>query len=212
MQDAARAITYIDGFNLYYGALKNTPYKWLDLQAFAQSITPHRYTVECVRYFTARVSATPANPSIHIRQTAYLNALYAHCPKIDIHFGHFLRHKIMAEAVEPPGTFVRIWKTEEKGSDVNLAAHLIHDACCTGIAAAIIVSNDSDLAESIRLVRKRGVNVYWFPPLGLRRHPAKALRSATEGVQLIYPSTWEKCQLPSTVNGSRGPLHKPEGW
>jgi hypothetical protein len=29
--DGVRTIAYVDGFNLYYRALKGTPYKWLDL-------------------------------------------------------------------------------------------------------------------------------------------------------------------------------------
>ena len=31
---------YIDGFNLYYGALKGTPYKWLDLEALCRKLMP----------------------------------------------------------------------------------------------------------------------------------------------------------------------------
>ena len=45
---------YIDGLNLYYGALKGTPHKWLDLEAFAYRLTPHDQ-IDAVRYFTARV-------------------------------------------------------------------------------------------------------------------------------------------------------------
>ena len=30
-----KVIVYIDGFNLFYGMLKGTPYKWLDLEKFA---------------------------------------------------------------------------------------------------------------------------------------------------------------------------------
>jgi hypothetical protein len=116
-----RAIVYIDGFNLYYGALKGTPHKWLDLEAFARAITPRQYTVSEIRYFTAKVSALPSNPSIHVRQAAYLDAVTAHCPLVAIHLGHFLRHEISAESVPAPGTFHRVWKNEEKGSDVNLA-------------------------------------------------------------------------------------------
>ena len=166
MSGRKRAIVYIDGFNLYYGALKRTPFKWLNLQAFAEAITPRQFTVERARYFTAKVSPTPANPSVHVRQSAYLDALCAHCSKVQIHLGHFLRHKAMAEAVAPAGTLVQIWRTEEKGSDVNLAVHLVHDAFSAGMEAAVIVSNDSDLVEAIRLVKSRGVEVFWFPPLG----------------------------------------------
>jgi hypothetical protein len=31
---------YIDGFNLYYGCLKGSPYKWLDLDALARRLQP----------------------------------------------------------------------------------------------------------------------------------------------------------------------------
>ena len=37
-----RTFVYVDGFNLYYGALKGTPWKWLDLPAlFAKVLQPH---------------------------------------------------------------------------------------------------------------------------------------------------------------------------
>jgi hypothetical protein len=36
----ANVNVYIDGFNLYYGALKRTPYKWLDLALLARTLLP----------------------------------------------------------------------------------------------------------------------------------------------------------------------------
>ena len=50
----------------------------------------------------------------------------------------------------------RVWvdKTEEKGSDVNLASHLLHDGFKGLYDAAVIITNDSDLAEPIRMVRE----------------------------------------------------------
>jgi hypothetical protein len=41
------AIAYIDGFNLYYGALKGTPYKWLDIVALARRLVPNDHLVAC---------------------------------------------------------------------------------------------------------------------------------------------------------------------
>ncbi len=35
-------IIYIDGFNLYDGAVKKTGYKWLDLQALCQMLLPKK--------------------------------------------------------------------------------------------------------------------------------------------------------------------------
>ncbi|HEX5010662.1 MAG TPA: hypothetical protein VFY71_09685 [Planctomycetota bacterium] len=34
-QPRPQTIVYVDGLNLYYGALKGTPHKWLDLVRFA---------------------------------------------------------------------------------------------------------------------------------------------------------------------------------
>ena len=49
-----RAIIYVDGFNLYYGSLKGTPYRWLDLHRLATLMLPEQ-DVAAVKYFTAIV-------------------------------------------------------------------------------------------------------------------------------------------------------------
>ena len=54
---------------------------------------------------------------------------------------------------DPPPEFTQVYKTEEKGSDVNLALHVLNDAWLDQYDCAVIVSNDSDLAESLRLVK-----------------------------------------------------------
>jgi hypothetical protein len=65
---------YVDGFNLYYGALKGTQHKWLDLEALSRRLLPKDQIV-VVRYFTALVSARPSDPNQPVRQQAYLRAL-----------------------------------------------------------------------------------------------------------------------------------------
>ena len=37
----ADAIVYVDGFNLYYGSLKRTPYEWLDLGRLCAGMLPN---------------------------------------------------------------------------------------------------------------------------------------------------------------------------
>ena len=49
---------------------------------------------------------------------------------------------------------MEVIKTEEKGSDVNLAVHLLNDAWLDRYECAVVVSNDSDLAEATRLVKE----------------------------------------------------------
>jgi len=147
---------YIDGFNLYYGCIRRTPFKWLNLAKLCSQLLPSGYKIHRIRYFTARVSGTPNNPDAPTRQQIYLRALRT-LPNISISYGRFLTTKTMMPLADPPPSgpkFVRVIKTEEKGSDVNLASHLLLDAFRNDASAAFVVSNDSDLLEPIRIVRQ----------------------------------------------------------
>ena len=57
----ADVVVYVDGFNLYYGSLKRTPYKWLDLSRLCTAMLPND-RVTAIKYYTARISARPGNP------------------------------------------------------------------------------------------------------------------------------------------------------
>ena len=81
---------YIDGFNLYYGALRKTPYKWLGLAKLAQVLLPAD-TVQELHYFTARVSSRPYNPTAAHDQGIYIRALKT-IPNLHIKYGNFLTH------------------------------------------------------------------------------------------------------------------------
>ena len=54
-----RAIAYIDGYNLYYGLLKGTSCKWLDLYVFARSLIRPNLDIVTVKYFTAPIKTCP---------------------------------------------------------------------------------------------------------------------------------------------------------
>ena len=87
----ADVTAYIDGFNLYYGAVKGTPYKWLDLKAvFARILRPTNQIL-AIKYYTAKISARPDDPSAPTRQTVFLTAQKAHNPELEITLGHFLQ-------------------------------------------------------------------------------------------------------------------------
>ena len=123
-----RTIVYVDGFNLYYGQLKGTSHKWLDPVALFQRVLGPQNQITQIKYFTARVQPTVNEPSVNTRQDAYFRALGLWCPLVQLHFGHFLRHKIRMENASPPPATVAVWKNEEKGSDVNLALQVVNDA------------------------------------------------------------------------------------
>ena len=79
--------------------------------------------------FTARVSGTPADPSKHQRQNVYFRALRRYLPEVEVYFGHFLSHKVRVPLAQPAvgQRTAEVIRTEEKGSDVNLAVHLLND-------------------------------------------------------------------------------------
>jgi hypothetical protein len=79
-----------------------------------------------IRYFTARVRPLPNDPHAPQRQQVYLRALQT-IPHLSIHYGMFLKNKKRMALVNPPPNTAEVWSTEEKGSDVNLASHLLLD-------------------------------------------------------------------------------------
>lgn len=205
----AKTFVYIDGFNLYYGALKRTPYKWLDLDRLSRELLPTD-TVDAVKYFTARVSARPHNPSAPIDQQVYLRALRT-VPNLDIVFGHFLTHSVpmMLTGVNPPQ---RVWvdKTEEKGSDVNLAAHLLGDAFKKRFELAVLITNDSDLAEPVRIVTKElGLRVGILNP---HQHHSVTLKGLATFVKRIRQHHLITSQFPMVMNDAKGTFTKPSSW
>lgn len=63
---------YVDGFNLYYRALKGTPYKWLDLKEVVRRILRPHCQIEKIKYFTTLVLPTSREPDKHIRRQTYI--------------------------------------------------------------------------------------------------------------------------------------------
>jgi hypothetical protein len=69
-----KTYVYVDGFNLYYGALRKTQYKWLDLEKLCSVILKNT-AFEKIKYFTAKVSPRPNDPDQAVRQQVYFRAL-----------------------------------------------------------------------------------------------------------------------------------------
>jgi hypothetical protein len=99
-----RTNVYIDGFNLYYGCLKGTTHKWLDLAAFCQaSFPPPRNQINRIRYFTAHVNARPNDPQQPLRQQTFLRALRT-IPHLSVHLGSYLEKPTRMPLHPPPAT------------------------------------------------------------------------------------------------------------
>jgi uncharacterized LabA/DUF88 family protein len=230
----ARFWVYIDGFNLYNGARKDpalggTCWKWLDLLALSQNILTGPATVERIKYFTAAVSGRPGNRDAPIRQQVYWRALRTR-PEIEIIEGYFLgkpkwvplAHSVKSlECQEahlkialPHGTkpqMVQAFRYEEKGTDVNLAAHLVNDAHNSKFERAAVISNDSDLKEAIRIVRREiGKEVGMFH--AHHKSPSVELRKVALFFKKIKKSDLSSSQFPGVMSDAAGSFHKPSTW
>ena|SRR5579862_7470369 len=202
---------YIDGFNLYYGALRKTPYRWLNPEALCRLLLP-KNTIGKIKYFTALVSARRNDPDQPVRQQLFIRALGT-LPKVSVHFGHFLTHEVMMALAVPPGQsqkYARVIKTEEKGSDVNLATHLLHDAHMGRFDIAVVVSNDSDLLEPIKIVRNelhKKVGI-----LNPHSNPSRALLPHIDFIKQIRAGVLQAAQFPVTLTDTHGTFTKPPSW
>jgi uncharacterized LabA/DUF88 family protein len=201
---------YVDGFNLYYGAVKKTPYKWLDIAELCRRILP-AITINRLRYFTATIN-DKQDPKAPLRQQIYLRAL-ATIPNLSVHEGFFQTKPtwaVLETPPPPPPTFVRILKTEEKGSDVNLATYLMLDAFRKDFDQAIVVSSDSDLVEPIRIVQAEfGLPVGVFKP---QKRGAYELRKVARFMRNIHSGSLAASQFPVTLTDAIGSFSKPAGW
>jgi uncharacterized LabA/DUF88 family protein len=206
-----RTNVYVDGFNLYFGCLKGTRYKWLNVAELCRRSLPTHYQVNRIRYFTALVTPTPSNPQTHVRQQTLLRAL-ATVPHLTIHYGTFLAKTKTRPLAKPiPGlpAYVDVLDREEKGSDVNLATYLLFDAFGNDYDAAVVVSDDSDLAEPIRIVRrhfKKHIRV--LSPRGKSR----VLSQAATRFQQIAVANLRAAQFPTKLADAHGVITKPAGW
>jgi len=205
-----RTIVYIDGFNFYYGAVKGTPYRWLNIAKMCRLMLPHNDIV-AIKYYTAKVKPRSSDPDQASRQQAYIRALLTEST-VSVIYGHFLSHPVTMLLVNPIGRtkYARVIKTEEKGSDVNLAAHLLHDAHLNRYDTAVVVSNDSDLLEPIKLVRSDlGKKVGILNP---QARPSRVLHANTDFFKQIRQGVLKASQFPTMLTDAHGHIHKPAVW
>lgn len=206
-----RVYVYVDGFNLYYRALKGSHFKWLNLHALASRLLDPTDTVEVIRYFTARVSARAGDSESPKRQQLYLSALQT-LPNTRLHFGRFLTKTKWRPLVSDPTQYVEVHDTEEKGSDVNLAAHLLNDGWRGRYDVALIMSQDTDLIEPIRMVSTQISKVAGLIWLDGRR-PNKNLANAASFVRHVTPADLASSQFPNVIHRNPRPdICKPAGW
>lgn len=184
-------------------------WRWLDIRALATSLCGwDGAAVSRVVYCTARVDHTD-DRSAHADQNVYLKALKASGSIDVLELGRYvarakvapLAHSKASGAAEivvpnpsisvPPELPIRqspdasmyhatVRVREEKGSDVNVATYLLADVFRKEVDAAIVISNDSDLALPLSIARM-------IVPVGTVNPGIRPLAGALRGLKSEGP-------------------------
>ena len=116
----------------------------------------------------------------------------------------------LAFAIPGQKPFVRVIKTEEKGSDVNLATHLLVDAFDNAFECAVIVSGDSDLHAPVQIVTNRFDKTVGV--LNPQKKPCEALQGTACFYKHIREAALQASQFSPLLTDRQGTFHKPSSW
>ncbi len=218
-----RTIVYVDGYNLYYGLLRKSPYKWLDLYTLFQNhvLSSSTEVIE-VRYYTAPVKKDMSDdPESPRRQRIYLQALKKMPPcKVCIIEGSIESSKPRRRLVEtiperPDLTKVRVWQFSEKKTDVNLATDMLTAALTNACEQIVLCSNDSDLEGALAAIcRHTDIQIGLVAPIPSDDHRkiTTDLKKFSHWSKKLSVVHLENSQLPDVIPRQTKPIKKPQGW
>jgi uncharacterized LabA/DUF88 family protein len=204
-----RANVYVDGFNLYYAALKGTPYRWLDLRKLCRFLLPND-RIHRIRYFTAIPVYRWRDVPKGDRLQAYVRALET-LPRLTVHYGSCRADtEWLPVSGSRTGQREHVIRRDEKGSDVNLASMLLADGFRGDYEVAVVISTDSDLALPMRIVRRQ-----LQLPVGLLKPGdlfANELVRAATFYKPIREGVLAASQFPPQLTDEHGTITKPSAW
>lgn len=217
-----RTVVYIDGYNLYYGLVRRTKLKWLDVVAlFRDHVLDSSAQIIEVRYYTApvlaRMSDDVKSPQ---RQRIYLQALRKMNPEIlKIIEGRIVASKPYQRLVKrieaaPELDKVQVYDFNEKKTDVNLAADLITGAWTGAYDQAVVCCNDTDIEAALAAVRQHHPHLR----LGLvapipqtdHRHISSDLKRHVHWYKTLSKTHIVNAQLPLRIPNSI--ICRPDEW
>jgi uncharacterized LabA/DUF88 family protein len=200
-----KVITYIDGFNLYFGmkAAYGDRFLWLDVEMLSKNLLLSGQTLVQTKYFTSRVTNQPDKEK---RQNTYLEALET-ATSCKIYYGHYQSNIMECRTCRSS------WPSpKEKMTDVNIATQMLVDAFDDAFGTALLISGDSDLLPPILAIKskfpQKRIGVY-FPP---KRHSIQ-LQNHVDFSGLIGKQKLRDSQLPDQVTKKSGfVLVRPSHW
>jgi hypothetical protein len=228
-----RTAVYIDGYNLYYGRLRRSVYKWLDVVSLSEHIIHiqnPRSSIDAVKLFTAPALATFATHGENsvLAQQGYhraLKQLYPSrmCLTLGTHSydktGTLLPAYIEGEPYNREKR-AKVWKLEEKQTDFNMEIALYRDASKGLFDQQVVITNDSDAEPALEAIREDFPNVILGVITPIRPPSDGRVRSISASLErhthwmrrYILDAELESSQLPSLVPTKKKPIRKPPHW
>jgi uncharacterized LabA/DUF88 family protein len=228
-ENALKTIIYVDGYNLFYGCLKHSPDKWLDLKALLFDRILHTQNpgseLMSIKFFTADIKAKIASngQAAQLAQQSYHRALAQLYPDhVHIIKGYYSLERARLQVYQqPPDKTKRVdvWRLEEKQTDVNMALEAYRDAAKGRAEQLVFVSNDTDLSPALAALREDfGGSVH----IGVIIPVRSSSNHRPGNQQLTQHADWTRkritdeelasCQLPDKIPTRKKPIIKPEYW
>ena len=217
-----RTIAYIDGYNLYYGLLRKSQYKWLDVYAlFRDQVLNQSSDLVEVRYYTApmlgKMSDDLESP---IRQRRYLQALRKMHPiGLTLIEGRIVASTPFQRLIRPIPEAPHLQKVQvldfnEKKTDVNIASDMINGAWLKTYDQAVLCSNDSALEGALRSIKEHHphIRIGLIAPISGDdpRKISSDLARFSDWKKVLSTTLLSRSQLPDRIPSSH--LSKPAAW
>lgn len=232
---AKNAIVYLDGYNFYYGCLRNGPYKWLDLVKLFKNILyiqdPDINLVK-LNYFTspalARYAQHGAN-SVHAQNLYHkaLKQLYNN-RKFEIILGsHELDPVSLPKAIKGSKiidrtSLERVWRTVEKQTDVKIAIEMYSDVVKSKCDLIVLCTNDSDFEPVLKKIKSDFPNmeVGFIATVPTQTNNTPEGRRANNSLKALAKWTRHSitvgeladAQMQEVINTGTGIVKKPSYW
>lgn len=232
---------YIDGYNFYFGCLKGTHCKWIDLVALSEILLQRSTQKDstllstlAVKFFTADIQGRASSDDSSIRdQKSYHQGLKYHCGhRLKTIKGSYAIHKVERPKVEQDdlggdkeprdSKRVTVWNMEEKQSDVNVAVEALFDVVTDlTIEQVVFMTYDTDIVPALQKIKEYNaiglrspVKIGLITPtLNNTRKPNGSLIPEADWViDSISEEELERAQLPCRISGGRTTALKPNSW
>lgn len=211
-----KAIIYVDGLNLQRQLETTKALQWVNLMQLCELMLPN-YEITQIRYFTTRLRATPSHQDAGIEQEIYWRALRTLEPQLTFHFGtmrrsvRFYPTYPLSEAADGSWQRVRVLHTEEKGSDVALGSFMVADAAKAPRNLQVLVSNDSDFAPTLHILKEE-FNAQYAVLSPSQRINNALIETNPVFIRSIRAKTVARSQFPRILEDSNGHFQAPENW